>query len=68
MRTPRRCRSVGDLAESRRAAADCLVLHHPVLLEDATVIDQVASAIEKVLHVFTLDRINRINRMKSEPL
>jgi len=47
-RSPRRCRAADNLAECRRAAADCVVLHHPVLLEDDTVIHLVAAAIEKV--------------------
>ncbi|HUY33324.1 MAG TPA: aminotransferase class V-fold PLP-dependent enzyme [Pirellulales bacterium] len=54
LRTSRRCRAADDLAESRRAAAGMVVLHHPVLLEDGAVIDQVASAIEKVVRVFSL--------------
>jgi hypothetical protein len=48
LRTSRRCRLTGDLAESRRAGADCVVLHHPVLLESNEVVDQVADAIAKV--------------------
>lgn len=45
----RRCRAVGDLSESRRAAADAVLLHYPVLLENESVIDQVAAAIERVV-------------------
>ncbi len=49
LRSSRRCRAAGDLAESRRAATSGLVLHHPVLLEPLNVIDFVASAIGKVI-------------------
>ena len=55
LRSPRRCRAADDLTESRRAAADCVVLHHPVLLEDDTVVDLVAAAIEKVIRAFVAD-------------
>jgi hypothetical protein len=49
LRSPRRCRAADDLSESRRAAANGVVLHHPVLLEGSPVIDRLAEAIEKVL-------------------
>jgi perosamine synthetase len=51
-RGPKRCRKVGDLPNSRDAAAAAVVLHHPVLLEAPKVIDQVAMALEKVTAVF----------------
>ena len=47
-RSPKRCRIVGELMESRRAAEAALVLHHPVLLEPDDVIDRVSRAIRKV--------------------
>lgn len=43
-----RCRSVGTLPHSRRAAADTLLLHHPILLASREVLENVATAIEKV--------------------
>jgi len=43
-----RCRKVGPLSAARRAAESTLLLHHPVLLSEAEVIDQVARAIGKV--------------------
>lgn len=48
LRGPRRCRIAGDLAECRRAAEACLVLHHPVLLEPPETIERVADALAKV--------------------
>jgi perosamine synthetase len=47
-RSPKRCRIVGELTESRRAAESALVLHHPVLLEPHEVIDRVSRALRKV--------------------
>jgi perosamine synthetase len=52
LRSSRRCRRVGDLPNSRRAAETCLVLHHPVLLEPAEKIAQVAAALRRVCHQF----------------
>ena len=43
-----RCRSVGTLPHSRRAAADTLLLHHPILLAAQDDLENVAVAIEKV--------------------
>jgi dTDP-4-amino-4,6-dideoxygalactose transaminase len=51
-RSDRRCRKVGPLTESRNAARRMLVLHHPVLLEDPAIVDQVAEALQKVTSVF----------------
>ena len=48
-RTLRRCRKVGPLEHSRRAAESTVLLHHPVLLEEPEVIDRVAAALRKVL-------------------
>lgn len=52
LRGARRCRVAGDLVECRRAASNCLLLHHPTLLESPEYIDRVASAIRKVIHAF----------------
>ena len=48
-RTPRRCRKVGTLVNSRIAAQQTILLHHPVLLHDDKVLELVASAFEKVI-------------------
>jgi len=47
-RTNQRCRVVGDLINSYRAAAGTIILHHPVLLEPCETIARVAEAIRKV--------------------
>jgi perosamine synthetase len=47
-RTSQRCRVVGDLRRARQIAAGTIVLHHPVLLEPAEIIERVAHAIRKV--------------------
>lgn len=47
-RSPKRCRVMGELTESRRAAESALVLHHPVLLEPVETIDRVTAALRKV--------------------
>jgi dTDP-4-amino-4,6-dideoxygalactose transaminase len=46
------CRKSGPLPNSRAAAENTLVLHHPVLLEEASVIDRVAEALRQVRHAF----------------
>jgi len=51
-RTERRCRKVGPLKNSRAAGRLMLVLHHPVLLEEPEIVDQVAAALEKVTKLF----------------
>lgn len=48
-RSPRRCRHVGGLSQSRLASERMLVLHHPVLLEADSTIDRVADALAKVV-------------------
>ncbi len=48
-RGPRRCRKVGDLRHSRRAAEQLVILHHPVLLEPEALLRRVAQAFAKVL-------------------
>ncbi len=48
-RSAARCRKLGDLPHSRRAAEQTLLLHHPVLLESPETITLVAQAIRKVL-------------------
>ena len=47
-RGQRRCRRVGPLEHSRRAAETTLLLHHPVLLETEHAIQQIASVLAKV--------------------
>jgi dTDP-4-amino-4,6-dideoxygalactose transaminase len=44
MRSQRRCRHATTLEHSQRAAAATVVLHHPVLLESAGVVDRVDGA------------------------
>ena len=53
LRSERRCRKVGNLPQSRAASANMLVLHHPVMLEDAEIIDQVIHALTKVTKFFS---------------
>jgi dTDP-4-amino-4,6-dideoxygalactose transaminase len=48
-RTSNRCRCVGDLPHSRRAAGGTILLHHPVLLEQASTIERVAETIRKAV-------------------
>lgn len=43
-RSERRCRHATTLEHSERAAAATVVLHHPVLLDDATAMERVARA------------------------
>lgn len=47
-RSPRRCRQVGPLTNSRVAAQQTILLHHPVLLENEEVVKKVAAGIRKV--------------------
>jgi hypothetical protein len=47
-RGPRRCRRSGTLIESTRAAAGSVVLHHPVLLQPAEVMQQLGEALQAV--------------------
>jgi perosamine synthetase len=51
-RTGRRCRKVGSLPHSQRAADSTLLLHHPILLESAERIEGLARAIVKVVAAF----------------
>lgn len=44
-----RCRQVGSLEHSRRAAEQTVLLHHPVLLEPPETMDLIAAAIQKVV-------------------
>jgi dTDP-4-amino-4,6-dideoxygalactose transaminase len=48
-RGARRCRRVGALQHAARAADQTVLLHHPVLLEDAATIDRVTSAFQKII-------------------
>jgi dTDP-4-amino-4,6-dideoxygalactose transaminase len=47
-RTNTRCRTIGEVASARRAAAGTLLLHHPVLLESPATIERVAYALAKI--------------------
>jgi dTDP-4-amino-4,6-dideoxygalactose transaminase len=47
-RSPRRYRRCSELTEVERAHECCLVLHHPVLLEDESALDEVAAAFRKI--------------------
>lgn len=46
----RRFRAVGELTEATRADREIVTLHHPVLLQDSSAIQQVVEAIRKVHH------------------
>ncbi|MBC8289521.1 MAG: aminotransferase class V-fold PLP-dependent enzyme [Planctomycetes bacterium] len=46
----RRFRSAGELPESDRADESCVMLHHPVLLQDERFIEQVVLAMERILN------------------
>lgn len=52
-RSQRRCRHAEPLIESRRAGAEMMVLHHPVLLSPPETIDRVAEAILKVVRAWS---------------
>lgn len=58
-RTERRCRKVGTLEHSRRAAEATILLHHPILLEPAERIDAVARGMAKVIRAFSQGPIER---------
>ena len=45
----RRFRSAGELPQADRADEACVMLHHPVLLEDERTIERVVTAIERIL-------------------
>lgn len=47
-RSVRRCRKVGDLANSRRAAEQTILLHHTALSAPPETVQQIAEAFEKV--------------------
>jgi perosamine synthetase len=53
-RSARRCRRVGSLEHSQRAAEHTILLHHPVLLAEAVVLDQLAAAM--------CDLVERVSR------
>jgi perosamine synthetase len=59
LRSQKRCRVIGELTESRRAAESALVLHHPVLLEPDETIDRLAGALRKVAEMETIEFTNR---------
>ena len=52
-RTSRRCRKVGELPHSQRAAESTLLLHHPILLESDARLDALAGALKKVSRAFS---------------
>ncbi|MFO0865194.1 MAG: DegT/DnrJ/EryC1/StrS family aminotransferase [Gemmataceae bacterium] len=47
-RSPKRYRATGPLAEAERAHQGCVVLHHPVLLQDADAMRRIAFAIRRI--------------------
>jgi dTDP-4-amino-4,6-dideoxygalactose transaminase len=47
-RSPRRCRHSGQLENSRFAANNTILLHHPVLLGSEECVDQLVAALRKV--------------------
>jgi perosamine synthetase len=49
-RSSRRLRKVGDLAETARADANMVVLHHPVLLHGDDGVDQIIRCIHQIEH------------------
>jgi dTDP-4-amino-4,6-dideoxygalactose transaminase len=51
-RTARRCRRAGDLQNARLAAEQTILLHHPLLLGDRHLLDQVIHAFDKVDRLF----------------
>jgi dTDP-4-amino-4,6-dideoxygalactose transaminase len=59
LRSQRRCRKVGPLDHSRRAAETTIVLHHPILLEPPARIDAVAHGMAKVTLAFSRSPIQR---------
>jgi len=56
-RSGRRCRKVSGLVQSRRAAEQTLLLHHPVLLGSDDELRQVALAIERAARRLQIDRL-----------
>lgn len=54
-RSRRRCRSVGELNHSQFAAAQTIVLHHPILLGGDKQIDRLIDTIERC-HKFCVDQ------------
>ncbi len=51
-RSARRCRSVGDLKHSRSAAAQTMLLHHPILLSGDSDIDRLIETLGRVERYF----------------
>ncbi len=47
-RSRRRCRVGGELHHAQRAVDETVLLHHPVLLSDASIIEQIVAAFRKV--------------------
>ena len=48
VRSPKRYRRGSELSESKKAHASCVVLHHPILLEDEAGIDEVVAVMRKI--------------------
>ena len=55
-RSHRRCRKVGSLSNSTRAAQTTVLLHHPVLLEDEATLEKTAFALQKVIEGMASNR------------
>ena len=53
-----RCRRVGELTNSDRAAESMVLLHHPILLETGSTVERVAWAFRKVHHALS-ERISK---------
>jgi dTDP-4-amino-4,6-dideoxygalactose transaminase len=51
-RSGRRCRKIGPLPHSQRAAETTLLLHHPILLENPARMDDLARALAKVVSAY----------------
>jgi hypothetical protein len=47
-RSTERYKKGGELAEAERAHRECLILHHPVLLESESSLREIAVAVQKV--------------------
>ncbi|REK05414.1 MAG: aminotransferase class V-fold PLP-dependent enzyme [Planctomycetota bacterium] len=62
-RGAKRCRKLGDLPHTRRAAEGTVLLHHPILLEADETIDALARGMAKVARAFAaVDRPDSTNQ------
>lgn len=57
-RSSRRCRRVGPLPIATAAAERTVVLHHPLLLEDANSVDRAAAVVAELAELFARRRIS----------